>query len=119
MIHVAAAATVTPLSEASPVCHTLVRHLKIFVYFGCTGLSLEAGSRGYSSLQWAGSLWWLLWSWSLGSRAWELQQLWRVGSESVGSVVVAHGLGCSETCGIFQDQGSNLCPLMDRWILRR
>ena len=23
----------------------------------------------------------------------------------------AHGLSCSEACGIFPDQGSNLCPL--------
>ena len=29
----------------------------------------------------------------------------------MGSVVVAHGLNCSEACGIFQDQGSNLCLL--------
>ena len=28
-----------------------------------------------------------------------------------GLVVVTHGLSCSMTCGIFQDQGSNLCPL--------
>ena len=27
------------------------------------------------------------------------------------SVVVAHGLSCSAACGIFPDQGSNLCPL--------
>ena len=27
------------------------------------------------------------------------------------SVVVAHGLSCSMTCGIFPDQGSNPCPL--------
>ena len=45
MIHVKAAATVTLLSGASTVCHTLVSHLQISVYFGCTGLSLEAGSR--------------------------------------------------------------------------
>ena len=32
---------------------------------------------------------------------------------SAGSVVVACGLSCSETCRIFQDQGSNPCPL--RW----
>ena len=76
--------------------------------------------QAYSSLQWAGfSFWWLICLWSPGSRAWELQQLWHVGSESVGSVVAAHGLSCSETCGIFQDQGSNLCPLVDRWILGR
>ena len=31
--------------------------------------------------------------------------------ESVGSVVVAHGPECPEACGIFLDQGSNLCPL--------
>ena len=30
---------------------------------------------------------------------------------AVGSVVVAHGLSCSAACGIFPDQGSNLCPL--------
>ena len=29
----------------------------------------------------------------------------------VGSVVVAHGLGCSEAYGIFPDQGLNPCPL--------
>ena len=27
------------------------------------------------------------------------------------SVVVAHGLSCSAACGIFLDQGSNLCLL--------
>ena len=27
------------------------------------------------------------------------------------SVVVAHGLRCSAACGIFLDQGLNLCPL--------
>ena len=41
---------------------------------------------------------WLLLSWSTGSR-------------HTGSVVVAHGLTCSVTCGIFLDQGSNPCPL--------
>ena len=30
---------------------------------------------------------------------------------SVGSLVVAPGLSCSEACGIFPDQESNLCPL--------
>ena len=28
-----------------------------------------------------------------------------------GSVVLAHGLSCPMACGIFPDQGSNLCPL--------
>ena len=34
------------------------------------------------------------------------QQLWHTGS-----VVVACGLSCSTACGIFLDQGQNLCPL--------
>ena len=29
----------------------------------------------------------------------------------MGSEIVAHGLSCSEACGIFLDQASNLCPL--------
>ena len=37
--------------------------------------------------------------------------LWSTGSRRAGSVVVAHGLSCSEACGIFPDQGSNPRPL--------
>ena len=36
------------------------------------------------------------------------------GAQALGalaSVVVVHGLSCSVACGIFLDQGSNLCPL--------
>ena len=33
------------------------------------------------------------------------------GSRRAGSVVVARGPSCSVACGIFPDQGSNLCPL--------
>ena len=33
------------------------------------------------------------------------------GSRRTGSVDVAHGSSCSVACGIFPDQGSNLCPL--------
>ena len=33
------------------------------------------------------------------------------GLQSVGSVIVMDKLSCSEACGIFPDQGSNLCPL--------
>ena len=33
------------------------------------------------------------------------------GLQSTGSVVVAHGLSGPVVCGIFPDQGSNLCPL--------
>ena len=28
-----------------------------------------------------------------------------------GLIIVVHGLSCSAACGIFLDQGSNLCPL--------
>ena len=35
----------------------------------------------------------------------------------LGSVVVVHGLRCPVACGIFPDQGSNLCPLRCKWIL--
>ena len=70
------------------------------------GLSLVAVSRG-SLLRRAGfSLQWLLLLRSTGSR--------RAGFSSCGawaSVVVAHGLSCSVTCGVFLDQGSNPCPL--------
>ena len=34
------------------------------------------------------------------------------GLQSTGSVLVAHRLSCSATCGIFLDQGSNLCLLL-------
>ena len=54
----------------------------------------------------------------------ELQRLQRAGSvvaalglHSVGSVVVEHKLSCSPACGIFPDQGSNLCLLHCRQIL--
>ena len=33
------------------------------------------------------------------------------GSWSTGSIVVAHGLSCSEACGIFLDQSLTLCLL--------
>ena len=29
---------------------------------------------------------------------------------------MAHGLSCSEACGIFLEQGSNPCPCIGRWI---
>ena len=43
-----------------------------------------------------------------------MQELVSGGSQALeraGSVAVAHGLRCSKVCGIFPDQGSNLCPL--------
>ena len=50
-----------------------------------------------------------------GLQARELQKLWHVGSvvavsglQSLGSVFVGQGLGCSVARGIFPGQGSNL-----------
>ena len=97
-----------------------------WVFVAVHRLSLVAASGGYSSLWSAGfSLQWLLFLRRTGSRCtgfsscgtWA-QQLWHMGSvvvahglQSAGLVVVAHGLSCSAACGIFLDQGSNLCHL--------
>ena len=70
-----------------------------WVFVAECGLSLVAASGGYSLLRRTGfSLRWLLLLWSTGSRC-------------TGSVAVAQGLSCSAACGIFPDQGSNLCTL--------
>ena len=66
----------------------------------CVGSSLVAAIGGYFSLLCAG--------FSLR----RLFLLW-----SMGSVVVAYGLSCSTACGIFLDQGSNLCLLHWQQIL--
>ena len=70
-----------------------------WVFVSVRGLSLVAASGGHSSLRCAGL--------SL-SRPLLLQS---TGSRRAGSVVVVHGPSCSAACGIFPDQGSNLCPL--------
>ena len=41
----------------------------------------------------------------------QLLSLQSMGLRHVDSVVVAHGLNCTSTCGIFLDPGSNLCSL--------
>ena len=68
------------------------------------------------------SLRWLLLSGSTASRAHGLQSLLHVGSvgvvpglQSTGAIVTTRGLRCSEACGIFPDQGSNLCLL--HWLV--
>ena len=62
------------------------------------------------------SLQWLLLLQRVGSRAYRLQ--WHRGSvvaaprlQSTGSIVVVHRLSCSAACGIFPDEGLNLCLL--------
>ena len=51
---------------------------------------------------------------SCGARASQCGGFSCCGARALGartSVAVAHGLSCSVACGIFPDQGSNLCPL--------
>ena len=70
-----------------------------WVFVSVRGLSLVAAGGDHSSSRCAG----LSLSWPL--------LLQSTGSRHAGSVVVAHGPSCSAACGIFPDQGSNLCPL--------
>ena len=70
-----------------------------WVFVSVRGLSLVAASGGHSSSRCAG----LSLSWPLLLRS--------TGSRRAGSVGVAHGPSRSTACGIFPDQGSNLCPL--------
>ena len=72
-----------------------------WVFVSVRGPSLVAASGGHSS------------SWCVGLSLSRPLLLWSTGSRRAGSVVVAHGPSCSAACGIFPDQGSNLCPL--RW----
>ena len=61
-------------------------------------LFLVAESRSYCLLWCVGfSLWWLL--------------LWSTGCRHMNSVLGLCKICCSTACGIFLDQGSNLCPL--------
>ena len=86
-----------------------------WVFIAARGLSLVVASRAYYQLQCADfSLWWLL----LGRQALGAQTsvvaVLRLSScsswiQRTGSV--AHRLSCSAACGIFPDQGLNLCPL--------
>ena len=89
------------------------------VFVSACGLSLVAASGGYSQLWCMGfSLQWLLLLRSTGSRhvgfsscGLRAPVVVVCGLQSAGSVVVAHGLSCSAACGIFPNQGLNLCPL--------
>ena len=113
--------------------NTLINFLFYFIYFwlcrvfvAAHGLSLVAASGGYSSLRHVGfsyqhvgfSLRWLLLLWSMGSRPAGFSSCGMQASvvvdrrlQSARSVVVAHRLSCSAACGVFPDQGLNLCPL--------
>ena len=62
--------------------------------------SLVAGSRGYSFHCGA---------WASHCGGFSCCGAWALGAQA--SVVVAHRLSCSIACGIFLEQGLNLCPL--------
>ena len=70
-----------------------------WVFVSVRGLSLVMASRGHSSSRCTGLS---------PSRPLLLRS---TGSRRAGSVIVAHGPSYSAACGIFPDQGSNLCPL--------
>ena len=61
--------------------------------------------RSYSSLQCAGSLWWLLLLWSTGSR-------------QMGLVVASHGLSCPAPCrNLLRPEIEPVSPCIAGWIL--
>ena len=70
-----------------------------WVFISVRGLSLVVASGGHSSSR------------CMGLSLWRPLLLQSTGSRCAGSVIVAHGPSCSAACGIFPDQGSNLCPL--------
>ena len=91
--------------------------------FGCAGsswlsrLSLVAMSGGYSLLQCVQASHWSGFSYC-GARALGYTGFSRCGGwaqklrlQGSGSIVVAHRLHCLAACGIFPDQGLNLCLL--------
>ena len=105
-VHHTTTTTPPPLSPLGVHTFIFFSLIYLFIYFwlcwvfvSVRGLSLVAASGGHSSSRCVGL--------SL-SRPLLLRS---TGSRRTSSVVVAHGLCCSVTCGIFPDQGSNPCPL--------
>ena len=81
-----------PLSLFSRILFICLRLYWVFI--AAHGLFLVVMSRSHSSLECLG--------FSLGSTSFRCTL----------SVVFAHRLCCSTACGVFLDQGSNLCPLL-------
>ena len=84
----------------------------------CMVFSLYVESRGYSLVAVCGLLIMVASLVERGIQVHGLRSLQHRGSvvsaprlQRTGSVAVAHGLSCSLACGIFLDQGSNLCLL--------
>ena len=90
-----------------PVTDTFFKkYLSIYLFFGCTGslllrrLSLVSSCRRYSLISLHGFL--IVVAALVAER--RLYGMWA-------SVAVAVRVSCSVACGLFLDQGSNLCPL--------
>ena len=78
------------------------------VFVAVHRLPLDVVSRGSSSL------WWLLLLWHAGPRMCRLQRLQLTGSRPWARWFWHTSFSCSAACGIFPDQGLNLCPLL--WL---
>ena len=76
-------------------------------YSSCLELLVTLVAQSYSSC----SMQWLLLLRSMGSRVQGPQQSKLPGPRAQTQLVVAHSLNCSAACGIFLDQGQNLCLL--------
>ena len=50
-------------------------------------------------------------AWTVGLAGFGSCRVWSQSLRCPGSIIVAHGLSCSMVCGIFPDQGLNLCHL--------
>ena len=73
----------------------------MYLIFGCAGSSLLLGFSLVATLLWCtGFSWW----WLVLLAEHGLSGTWA-------SLAVTHGLRCSTACGIFLDQGLNLCLL--------
>ena len=88
-----------------------------WVFVAAWGLSLVSASRAYSSVVMHGLLIEAAslvaeqcCGFNVGARGAVAPRL-----QSIGSTDMAHGFSCSSACGIFPDQGSNLC-LLHWWL---
>ena len=77
----------------------------LVISFGCDGHSRNAQARHYCRRAFS--------SCSVGAYFLVAMRGLLIAMASlVGSVVAAQGFSCSKACGIFPDQGSNLCDLL-------
>ena len=82
--------------------------IHLFIYLFLTALGLRCCTQAFSSCSKRGLLF-RCGAWASHCGGFSL--LWSMGCRHTGSVVVAHGLSCSTTRGIFPSQGLNPCPL--------